>query len=431
MPFRFLILALAMSAGCAIEGPDGPEVVEPPTFTDAELTTMRAGFVPVPAAAPVDPTNQYAERPAAIAFGHKLFFDPRYSATGTVSCATCHDPATGFQDARSNTSMGVAGMTGRHAPSVYSVAYGTDATGTNWNFWDGRKDSQWAQALGPPENAVEMGGTRTKIAYLIYDHYRSEYEATFGAMPALRDGNGVAAFSVDAMPGTAAWDAMAGGDQTAITRIYVNFGKSIAAYERQIVARDGRFDQFVDEIQDGAADSDALTAQEKAGLKVFVGKGACLDCHHGPTLSDWKFHCIGVSELGPNLPTEDAGRSPAIAKVIGDEFNCASPWSDMTNKAACAVNTLAGKVADFGSFRTPGLRNLTQTAPYMHTGTIATLEAVVEHYDAGSAPSGYVGIAETSSLDLTTAEKAALVDFMRGLDGEPLPAALVTAPTLP
>jgi cytochrome c peroxidase len=148
-------------------------------------------------------------------------------------------------------------------------------------------------------------------------------------------------------------------------------------------------------------------------------------------MSDWRFHCIGVSGHAPNVSAEDPGRGPAINKVRGDEFNCASPWSDASDKAACAVNTLVEKLRDHGSVRTPGLRNLSQTAPYMHTGSIATIEAVVELYDLGGETDDFVGTRELKPLGLTTAEKADLAAFLRALDGDPLPAHLVSAPVLP
>jgi cytochrome c peroxidase len=275
-----------------------------------------------------------------------------------------------------------------------------------------------------------MGSARTTVAYLIHDRYRAEYEGVFGAMPSLRDAQGAALFDVTAKPGSASWAAMSPSDQHAITQIYVNFGKAVAAYERRIVARGGRFDAFTAEIK-SAEDSDALSPSEKAGLKVFIGKGKCLDCHHGPTLSDWRFHCIAVSGHGPNVSTEDPGRGPAINKVRNDEFNCASSWSDANDKAACAVNTVVEKLRDHGSFRTPGLRNIAQTAPYMHTGMAGTLEDVIELYDQGGDSGGYVGATELVPLGLTAEEKADLVAFMRALDADPLPAQLVTAPVLP
>ena len=106
-----------------------------------------------------------------------------------MSCATCHIPSKGFQDDRSNTSQGI-GFTSRHAPTLFNAAYGASGSGTVWQFWDGRKDSLWAQALGPPENPLEMGSTRCKIALFLYDKYRSDYEPVFGPMPALRDDTG-------------------------------------------------------------------------------------------------------------------------------------------------------------------------------------------------------------------------------------------------
>jgi cytochrome c peroxidase len=404
------------------------------SFTEEELSVLREKLGVLAEAPPRDPTNEVADSADAAALGQKLYFDGRYSADGTTSCATCHNPEQGFQDARANTSEGVAGFTGRHAPTVLNVAYGSGEEGaTAWNFWDGRKDSQWSQALGPPENPVEMGSTRTKVAYLMHDKYKAEVEALFGAMPALYDMAQNPLYPDTAAPGTAEWDAIPPDEQGAITQVYVNFGKAIAAYERLIVSRGSAFDRFYSEIMSGQADSAALSDVEKAGLRLFIGKGACVNCHSGPNFSDWKFYNIGVAQEGTSIPAEDTGRQDGVAKVKADEFNCASRWSDHPDKAACEVQSLASKASDLGAFRVPTLRGVSQTAPYMHTGNLATLEDVVLHYSVGGAAGGFSGAIDPQieRLDLTEEEQAALVAFMRALDGEPLDPMLRSAPPLP
>jgi cytochrome c peroxidase len=213
---RRLQLCWALAASlCACEGARrGPDPNAPPApdlepvFTDTELYAIRESLGTLPAAPPADPSNRFADHPGAASLGHQLFFEPRYSGNGGISCATCHDPASGFQDARNNTSLGLA-YTGRHAPTVINAAFGSgDPATACWHFWDGRADSQWAQALGPPESGVEMGGTRTRIALLIHDRYRAEYEAVFGPLPALRDGAGEPLAPEGAMPGQPEWTAL-------------------------------------------------------------------------------------------------------------------------------------------------------------------------------------------------------------------------------
>ncbi|MEM6990938.1 MAG: cytochrome-c peroxidase, partial [Myxococcota bacterium] len=160
-------------------------------FDDAELNTILTWLGPLPPAPAPDPSNAWADDPAAAAFGQKLFFEPGYSENGEVSCATCHDPEAAFDDDRANTSEGIA-FTERSSMSVLNGAYAEAAEdAAPWQFWDGRSDSQWSQALGPPENDVEMGSARTTVVLLINDLYAADYENVFGPLPTLHDADGV------------------------------------------------------------------------------------------------------------------------------------------------------------------------------------------------------------------------------------------------
>lgn len=384
----------------------------------------------LPSRPPADPTNRYADDPDAASLGQKLYFDAGYSENGAISCATCHIPDAGFQDNRVNTSLGLE-HTGRSAPSVINAAYGSMTEGeTVWHFWDGRKDSQWSQVLGPPESPVEMGSSRTRVAYHIERTYRDEYEAIFGAMPTLFDDQRQPLAPQDAMPGAESWDALSPELQADINTIYANFGKAIAAYERLIVSRNSRFDRFYEELAAGAEDSDALTAQEKLGLELFVGKAGCVACHGGPNFSDWSFHNIAVGQEGEHLPEVDEGRAGGIDAVVEDLFNCAGPFSDHPNKDACAVVELEAREGDLGAFKTPSLRSVSQTGPYMHTGMISTLDDVMDYYAQGGHPDGFVGEPDPLFVpfEMTERERAALVAFMKALDGEALDPSLLEAP---
>ena len=426
------------AAGAADAGAGGADggTTAAVIFTDEERDSILNNLAVMPAAAWEDKTNKYGDNPAAATLGQKFYFETRYSANGKVSCATCHAPSMGFQDNRANTSSGpdATMFTGRHAPTVINAAIGSGkASGGSWQFWDGRADSQWSQALGPPESGTEMGGSRTKIALLIEKNYKAEYEAVFKdhPMPSLA---GVAAVP----PGGAEWDALTVEQKHNVNEIYVNFGKAIAAYERKIISRDARYDKYLAEFQAGKPESTLFSDEEKLGLKVFVGKGLCVSCHRGPGLTDWKFHNIGTQQLGPNIPKEDVGRKAGVATVTTGgfkAFNCASEWSDHPDKTQCAVATLVVKDSDLGAFKTPGLRDISKTAPYKHTGRLKTLEEVVDHYDMGGGEAGtFVGMVDApdiAKLNLTAAEKAALVKFMKTLDGAPLDSVLTTAPALP
>jgi len=403
--------------------------VEPPfEFTAFELDLIRNSLGALPETPPADPSNRVSMSPAAAVLGQRFFFDKQFSADGSTSCATCHDPKTGFQDARANVSKALGKGT-RHTPTCINAAFGA-GDGTVWQFWDGRSDSLWAQALGPPENDVEMGGHRTAIAYAIYDHYRPEYEALFGAMPALRDASGKARHPDNARPGDKLWKLMLRADQTMFSTIYANWGKTVAAYEAKLISRNSRFDQFWAAIDRGANDSPILTYQEKLGLRVFVGKGGCVACHDGATFTDWQFHNVGVAQTGPDIPAEDTGREGGIETVKASEFSCGGAFSDHPNKRECETATLTRLPVMRGAFKTPGLRDITKTAPYMHTGTFKTLEEVVELYDKGGDGKGFVGTLDQKigKLGLTAEEKTALVAFMRTLDGAPLDPVLLRAP---
>jgi cytochrome c peroxidase len=424
---RYLPLAIAsvMAApGCVVEHWG--------TFAHLELEGLLERLGPMEGPLTEEATNVYASDAAAAALGQLLFFDPGYSANGKVACATCHDPETGFQDARANTSLGLD-YTGRHTPSCL-FAGATPDEGTSWMYWDGRRDSLWSQALGPPESDVEMGGSRSAIAYMIYDRYRAPYESVFGPMPALRDEAGNAAFPLDARPGMPAWDALAQSERDDITAIFVGFGKALEAYERQLVTVNSPFDRFWADASAGLAEgSTELTPQQKRGLHLFTGKANCLECHHGPTLSDGVFHNTGMAQNGLHIPPRDLGREDGIAGVLSAEFNCASRWSDHPEKTRCATQTLALQDdIDEGSFKTPSLRDVARTAPYMHTGEFDDLEQVVRFYNAGGASDGFSGNLDEDilPLELDEAEIHDLVAFLEALTGDPLPVELTTRPTL-
>ncbi|MBV1857748.1 MAG: hypothetical protein KUG77_04990 [Nannocystaceae bacterium] len=400
--------------------------VDPSVFTDKEVEIILAWLGPLPDVPPTDWSNAFADDPAAALLGQKLFFDARYSGNGEISCATCHEPRDGFGDSRANTSLGMS-VTGRASIALFNGAYGAAAEDeTNWQLWDGRADSQWGQALGPPESAVVMGGTRSRIALLVYDEYAQDYEAVFGALPELRDEQGDPVVDPLLFPGVEEWDALPVGLQDDVTAVYVNFGKAIAAYERLLVSRDSRFDEFWRALAEGESDNDALSEEERHGLRIFVGKARCLGCHSGPNFTDNQFHNIGVAQNGENIPETDEGRAAGVGKLVGNGFNCASRWSDHPDPDTCAVQTLEG--GELGAFKTPTLRSVNLTPPYMHTGNFGSLEAVVQHYDLGGSANGsFDGVRDEliRPLSLDARERQALVAFLRALEGAPLDESLM------
>lgn len=172
-------------------------------WSDDELAKLRSLWIGSLQPLPIDPSNQYADNPRAAAFGQKLFFDTRFSSNGKVACATCHMPDKLFQDGTS-LAHGV-GTTNRRTMTLIGTAY------SPWFFWDGRKDSQWAQALGPMESPVEHGSNRTYYAHIIDQYYRAEYEAIFGVMPQVSH-LPVLTGSIQSPDVSAAWEAMSPED---------------------------------------------------------------------------------------------------------------------------------------------------------------------------------------------------------------------------
>ncbi|HEX7832607.1 MAG TPA: cytochrome c peroxidase, partial [Thermoanaerobaculia bacterium] len=279
-------------------------------------------------------------------------------------------------------------------------------------FWDGRKDSQWSQALGPLESAVEHGGTRSQYAHVIAQKYRTSYERLFGSLPDLQN------VPLNAGPVTdptaaKAWKEMSEADREAVTRVYVNIGKAIAAFERNVQYTPSRFDRFADELQKtGRGPSGILTVDEEAGLRLFVGKANCTQCHNGPLFTNHEFHNTGVPS-NPALPA-DIGRFEGAKNVLADEFNCRSRWSDADPKQCSELEFLAtGAHEQERAYKVPSLRGVANRAPYMHAGQIATLDAVVAHYN--SAPQAPRGHSELKPLRLSDREARQLVAFLRAL----------------
>ena len=335
---------------------------------------------------PADPSNRYADDSGAARLGRRLFFDTRLSGNGKVSCASCHVPAQDFQDGIP-LGKGV-GTAGRRTMPIAGTAY------SPWQFWDGRADSQWAQALGPLESAVEHGGDRTQYAHLVSTDpaYRAEYERTFGRIPAL-DGLPAHAGPVADPARVAAWRAIPATRQDDITRVYANIGKALAAFERRIAPGPSRFDRFVErELAGRMHDStSAFSRDEEAGLRLFIGKGNCVNCHNGALMADDHFHNTGVAAVA--TLAVDSGRATGVRQAVAGEFNCTSRYSD-ANADDCDELKFADTDGPelVRAYKTPSLRGVSARAPYMHAGQFATLEDVGRHY--ASAPRAAVGHSE-------------------------------------
>ncbi len=394
-----------------------------PRWSAEERATLRSLSLGSLETLRADPSNEYADDRQAAALGRQLFFETRLSGNGKISCASCHLPARDFQDARA-LAIGV-GTTARRTMPVAATAH------SPWMFWDGRADSQWAQALGPLESAAEHGGSRTLYAHVVARHYRAQYESVFGRLPDLA-GLPQNAGPVPDSAWRDAWEHIPSVRQQHITRVYANLGKAIAAYERQITYAPSRFDRYVaaELADDSRAADGALSPDEVAGLRLFIGKGSCVNCHNGPRFTDDHFHNTGVP-ASTEVVAPDSGRAAGARQAVAGEFSCTSRYSD-AKPDDCSELRFA--VVDgpelVRAFKTPSLRNVTNRAPYMHAGQLGTLEDVLRHYN--TAPRAPFGHSELKALKLSSREQGQLVAFMRTLSG-PLaaPAGYLDPPPMP
>jgi cytochrome c peroxidase len=427
-------LSSIVVAALALAGCMGDKRVD--VFTDEEFEQIQQ-FGPL-GDVPPNPTNRYADDQAAATFGQRLFFEKSYSHAltiadpalgvvgdmGKIACASCHDATNYYTDTRSrpnSTSLGVTWTT-RNAPTLVNVAY------YKWMSWGGKEDSLWYQGANGCESAVNFGGNRLEYAHMLYRKYRADYDAIFPIPldPALDPAAADAArFPPQGKPkannaADGPWEMMAPADRDIINAIMANAGKAIEAYERKLVSRNAPIDRYI------AGDHAALSSAAKRGLQLFIGKAACVDCHSGTTFSDQMFHNTGVPQIGVNLPRTDNGRFDDLARTLANTFNAAGKFSD--DQAAGTAKLAGMEVSDDlkGLFRTSALRHIDNTGPYMHTGTLMTLEDVMQFYNLGGGTADFSGTKSTAMVPLllTDEEQADLVAFMRSLTGDPPPAGL-------
>ena len=382
---------------------------------------------PLPAL-PVDPTNKYADDSSAASLGQQLFFDKRYSGaltvasdlgnvndTGKVACASCHSGGA-MSDGRAPFTVTVGtGTHKRNAPALVNSSF------YEWTNWGGRFAAQWELPLAVAENAVTMASTRLKLAHFIYDNYKAAYEGVFGALPVALDASAsdAARFPATGKPGDGSFDGMTADDKDAVNLIIVNYGKAIQAYLRKLLSRNAPFDQYV------ASGGGNLSESAIRGSLLFVGKAKCNQCHSGPFFSDNEFHNLG------GLGTDD-GRFSDAGALKGSALNIDGKFSDKTDTGRLAnlTNPMTDATTHL-AFRTASLREVKDTAPYMHAGQLATLEDVVAFYNAGggevpsTAPAGTTKDPLLTPLGLSAAEQVDLVEFLKTLSGEPVPSALL------
>jgi cytochrome c peroxidase len=391
-----------------------------------------------------------------------------------ISCATCHDPAHAGADKTSipgHVSVGAGWYDVNGQQSVNAAYY-------RLLYWNGRADSLWSQAAAVLESPVSMNGNRLAIAHTVLSKYGARYSELVGGTdmatvtspracdsapactigcelvtstrtgaqacqpavpPAGRPGRVAGCQHDDPLePFGDAFDCMEPARAAVITRILINVAKMIGAYEYELRSRNAPFDQFVAE----GPLSRAISPAAKRGAKLFVGRASCVDCHSTPLFSDDRFHNIGVPQVGDRVPTEADcpkgnltcdcqsgvrclpwGQYDGQLKLLeGRSLRRDGEFSDDPNKGGevySSIYNLPAADAMKGAWRTPSLRDVERSGPYMHNGVYRTLDEVVWHYDQG----GSTGIAagrkalELKPLFLSQQDRSDLVQFLLTLTG--------------
>ncbi len=381
----------------------------PPPWSQTEIATLRSLWIESLPPLSDDPTNAVADDLRAVTLGQRLFFDTRLSVNREVSCASCHDPDRHFTDGLEK-GRGVA-ESKRNTRSVVGSAY------SPWQYWDGRRDSLWSQALSPLEDVAEHGANRLELVRFITRDaaYRRDFEALFGPLPDFSD-PGRFPEAASPLAGDSArrnWQAMSERDRDTVNRVFAYVGKAIAAYERRLLPGESRFDRYVAAVIDAdeVRQAELFSNAEVRGLRLFTGEARCLDCHNGPLFTNDAFHNTGLLSYPGEVP--DVGRVDGVRQALADPFNCRGAYSDAEHSSCPELDFVMQGPELLGAFRTPSLRNLTGTEPFMHKGQLETLEDVLEHYN--EAPAAMIGHSELEPLGLGRRERADLEAFLETL----------------
>jgi cytochrome c peroxidase len=375
-----LLTVLTLSAAAVLaqaqtaNGDSGKNPAAPASVPEAENPLLGLPPVPVPAENP--------QTPAKIALGDKLFRDARFSIDGTVSCATCHSDNQAFTDGK-QFSTGHHGLIGtRNAPTVINAAFYKS------QFWDGREPDLENQSKQPFVNSVE-GGLADHEPILQIVRTDPDYKQAF-----------LEVFGVS-------------GGQLTLQHV----AKAIASFERTLVSGNSPFDRYY-----FGGRKDALTAAQVRGFQLFTGQGRCVSCHtieHDHALfTDSRFHNIGI---GINAVQDDVPRLAGAfleAKIKGGDVD----EMVLTDKKSSELGRFAvtDKMTEIGAFKTPTLRNIELTAPYMHDGSLKTLKEVIVHYNNGGVTPAGAKVNDFLSggirpLNLDDTQIDDLVEFLKAL----------------
>ncbi len=350
------------------------------SFSDSELALIRShGPWPVPTNP--DPSNRFSGSEEAIRWGEQLFNDTRLSGEGNLSCASCHQQELSFSD-------GLTRSTGTTKVDRNTIAL-ANLRLNRWFGWAGRSDTLWAQSIHPLLDSREMNATAHIIADRVinYEDLKANYQALIGINPLSESPE----------------------------NLMVNIAKILAAFQETIQTPPSKFDQLRRAVTDGA--SIETNQAIVRGLKLFVGRGKCSLCHFGPNFTNGEFHDIGLPYFLDNGEV-DTGRYGGIELLRKSPYNRAGAYSDEPIQSAENNPSYFMRLQhrNWGEFRVPSLRNVSKTAPYMHNGTLKTLEDVVHHYSTVDIERLHAdGETILQPLNLTDQEVEDLVAFLETL----------------
>lgn len=367
------VFLAAVSFNATAEDVDG--------FSAEEIGKIRA-HGPWPVKSASDPGNEYSGVGWAEKLGSRFFHDPGLSGNQAISCATCHQASKGFADG-----LAVAEGAGTHVRNTQSLF---DLSQQRWFGWDGGADSLWAATLRPLLSEIEMNSTVKAIAAYV----RSLPDNTWPADQILS----IKSLSDD--------------------ELTVFVAKLIAAFTRTIESEPTAFDRYrLGLINNKTQALSAYPENAKRGLKLFLGEANCWICHFGPNFSNGEFHDTGRSFF-TGVGQVDPGRYTGIKRVRSDRYNLLGEFANVAEQshAKLKTSTVTLTQANWGQWRTPSLRNLTLTAPYIHDGSISSLRGVVDAYaDIDPDRLHNDGEAILKPLSLSEQDREDLVAFLRSL----------------
>lgn len=377
-----IIVVIVLMSGD--NGEDAPDVAGSPTPSTAvgdfvALTPFQARVLGFDV---LDEVNLPQDNPfseAKVELGRLLFFDPRLSANSAISCASCHQPDQGWTDGLP-LSFGYAGSVHwRNTPTIINSAFHPKLD------WDGKALRLDIQAQGAMKGAVAMNMDPVMVEERLRQipEYVQRFDDVFG-------------------PG-GPW--------------FEDASRSIAIFQSTILSSNVPFDRFME------GDESALSESEKRGFKLFTTTAGCSACHRGRLFTDEDFHGLGV-------PTPEGFSTDAIRQITFNYQLRSRGVSEEVYRTATddpGLYLVTKVDTDFGQFRTPMLRELGQTAPYMHNGAFATLEEVIEFYNVGGGESPNLDPL-LRPLGLTDQDKSDLIAFLKSLTGDPI---VVEEPQLP